>query len=302
MSIGKGFQIMAQVFLVLIMNIFIASAAFAKDKNIKESLKIPGPDTIQVVTMQNGSKLMGRIISVGDNQVTFKSELGETKIEVAMIKEIKEVPAKAIKKGNYWFENPNATRLYFAPTARMLKQGQGYFCDYYLFFPGVSYGITDNISIGGGMSLFPGVSLNNQVYFLTPKIGLSATKNSCFSIGALWMALPKIDHKRNSLGIVFGSGTLGNPDGSITFGLGYGFVNGDFADKPAVILGGEKRFARRLSFVTENWVFPGVSEVPISYGLRFFGEGLSVDLAFFNLIGDDAIFPGIPWIDFVFNF
>jgi hypothetical protein len=299
---AKDAPIFVTVILALILGIFIANPASASDQKIKDHLKICGPDTIQIITMQSGSKLMGRIISVGDNKITFKSDLGETIIDVATIKEIKEVPATAVKKGNYWFENPNATRLYFSPTARMLKQGQGYFSDYYIFFPGVTYGITNNINLGFGMSLFPGVDINDQVFYFTPKIGLSATKNSCFSVGALILALPEIDHERNTLGIAFGSGTIGSPDASLTFGLGYGFVNGDFADKPAVVIGGEKRFARRISFVSENWIFPNVDQVPISYGVRFFGEGLSVDLAFFNLLGDDAIFPGIPWIDFVFNF
>jgi hypothetical protein len=97
-------------------------------------------------------------------------------------------------------------------------------------------------------------------------------------------------------------GTYGTPNLSFTGGAGYGFVDGEVADKPMVMVGGEARMTRRTSFVTENWIFPGVDEPVISYGVRFFGEKLSVDLAFINTIGEEAIFPGVPYIDFVFNF
>lgn len=85
-------------------------------------------------------------------------------------------------------------------------------------------------------------------------------------------------------------------------GFGYGFVDSDFAEKPMLMLGGEKRLSRRIAFVSENWILPGVDQPLISYGFRFFGEKLSVDLALINTLGEDAIFPGFPYIDFVVNF
>ena len=286
---------------VLMSVVLIAGEALAKEYDIKGSIKIPGQDTVQILTMKDGSRIIGRILSIQDNDITFESDLGQTTIQLAKIKEIKEVPAGSIRKGNYWFENPNATRLYFAATGRMLEKGQGYFSDYYLFFPGIAYGITDNFTFGAGMSIFPGVDIADQIFYFTPKIGLSATKNTNFALGTLIIALPEIDDKRHTLGILYAVGTQGSPDASLSLGLGYGYVDDNFADRPMVMVGGEKRFARRISFVSENWIIPGVDAPFISYGMRFFGEGLSVDLALFNLL-DNAIFPGVPWIDFVFSF
>jgi hypothetical protein len=70
------------------------------------------------------------------------------------------------------------------------------------------------------------------------------------------------------------------------------------------MLGGEKRMSRRTSFVTENYLLPGEANAAISYGIRFFGEKLSVDLAFWNAFGEDAdpIFPGIPYLAFAVKF
>ncbi len=57
-----------------------------------------------------------------------------------------------------------------------------------------------------------------------------------------------------------------------------------------------------MALVSENWIFPGVDVPVVSYGFRFFGEKMAVDLALFNVLDDDAIFPGIPYVDFVWNF
>ena len=103
-------------------------------------------------------------------------------------------------------------------------------------------------------------------------------------------------------GIIYGVGTYGTPDNSITFGLGFGYSDEDISDKPALILGGEYRIIRRMSLVSENWVFPEVDEPLISYGIRFFGESLSADFALFNILDEDAFFPGFPMISFTWNF
>jgi len=79
-------------------------------------------------------------------------------------------------------------------------------------------------------------------------------------------------------------------------------VDWEFADKPMLMIGGQTRLSRRMSLVTENWVFPGADDALISYGCRFFGETMSIDLGFLNVLGEGALFPGIPYIDFVVKF
>jgi hypothetical protein len=258
----------------------------------------------QIITLQDGSEIIGRATVVTDSEVTFQSDLGELKIPISKIKGVREVPRSSIKAGVFWPVNPNSTRLFFSPTARMLKKGQGYFSDYYIFFPGISYGLTDNITIGGGFSLFPGLGLNKQIYYFTPKIGLATSKNSCLALGALIISIPHkvFDENVPAFGVLYGVGTYGGPDASISGGLGFGFVDDKVGRKPVVMLGGEKRISRRISLVSENWILPGADNSIVSYGLRFFGENISVDLGFITPAGNDFIFPGVPWVDFVFNF
>lgn len=273
-------------------------------RQIKDKLTIPDSTTVQIVKTKDGSTLIGRIIEINENDIQFETNIGNITIPIAKIEDIKETPVTSIKDGKYWYPNPNSTRLYFSPTGRMLKKGEGYFSDYYLFFPGIAYGVSDNVTMGGGVSLIPGVDFENQIFFFTPKIGIKATENANFAAGALIIRISDFGDDQDDIpiiGILYGVGTFGTADKSFTIGIGYGFVDSDLAEKPMIVLGGESRVSRRVALVTENWILPGVDSAILSYGIRFFGEKISVDLAFLNTT-DSGIFPGVPYLDFVIKF
>jgi len=294
--------------LVLIMAVGIilclvqaSGAAVSPDK-----LKLPGENMIQIITLNDGSKLTGKITAVGENDITFASNVGEVTIAINKIDNIQEVSTTTMRDGKYWFPNPNNTRLYFSPTGRMQKAGTGYFSDILLFFPSISYGVTDNFSIGGGISLFPGVDFDKQLYYIFPKVGFQPSERVYLAGSMIILRIPQFDEdlveEPKVAGIMFASGTFGTDIANLTLGLGYGYVDDDIADKPAVLVGGEWRVARRMSLVTENWVFPDIDEPLVSYGVRFFGENLSTDLALFTPLGEDAFFPGLPFVGFTYNF
>jgi len=286
------------------LSLFLGQSLWAKD--ISGMLHVPDSGKTQIITLNDGSTLTGKITKVNVDSIAFTTQMGEMTISIDKIVEIKEVASSSFKGGKFWFPNPNQTRLYLSPTGRMLKKGQGYFSDLLLFFPSVSFGVTDNITLGGGVSLFPGVDIDKQLYYLNPKIGFNAGKNVALAGSVLIMRIPGFDDDGfdtpKSMGIVFGTCTIGGEDNSFTFGVGHGYVGDEFAESPAVLFGGEYRIARRLSLVSENWKFPDVDNPLISYGLRFFGESISVDLALFNVLSEDFFFPGIPMVGFIWNF
>jgi len=295
----------ALILSILILVLLIPTTLIAQiPKEVKNNLKVPDSQHIQVITTQDKSTMIGRIVEVKEQEILFKTDFGEITIPIQKIKSIELVPLSAIKEGKYWFPNPNVTRLFVGSTARMLKKGDGYFADSYLFFPSIAYGITDNLTIGGGMSLLPGVDIDKQFFYFMPRVGLKAAQNLNFAAGALIIKIPDFDDNDESplVGLLNLHGTYGSSNSSFTFGFGYGFVDDEIADKPFVQIGGEQRISRRLSLVTENYLLPGVDDPLISYGIRFFGEKISVDLAFLNVLSDEIIFPGIPYVDFVINF
>ena len=268
------------------------------------TLRIPDSAHVQMLYLTDGTTLVGRITEITDDDVTFATDIGSITIEKTKIREIREVPVSSMKGGVYWFPSPNYTRLFFAPTARPLQKGDGYFADYLLFFPMVAYGLTDNITIAGGMSIAPFDDFfATNLYYVAPKIGFEPTRTLALSAGLFLVKLPSFgDETLPTVGMTYGLTTVGSPNASLTGGLGFGFVDWEFSSKPFWLIGGEGRISRNYSLVTENWFVPGLDDPIVSYGLRFIGEKLSVDLIFWNDLGGDVRFPGWPMIDFVITF
>jgi hypothetical protein len=277
-----------------------SSSVFAQvPAEVRSQLKVADSTHMQIVTLRDGSKLVGRITAVGGDTVTFQSAVGTLAVAAVNIDRVQELVSSSMKDGEYWFPNPNSTRLFFAPSGRMLARGEGYVSDYEVFFPGFAVGVSDNFSVGGGMSLFP-AGVDQQLYYFTPKIGGEVKKDVNLAIGALILGGLGTE---STAGIVYGVGTFGPPDLSITAGLGYGFAGTTVAKNPVAMLGGEWRVSQRIGLVTENYLIPNTEYVSplFSYGVRLMGEKLTVDLALFNA-SHSGTGIGLPYVDFVFGF
>jgi hypothetical protein len=259
----------------------------------------------QRIVLRDGSELIGRIVSVGPTSVQFESAIGTTTIPTEAIIEVKDEKGGKMVMGRYFFPNPNATRLIFAPTGRMLQKGEGYFSDYWIFFPGFAAGLTNLFSIGGGMSVLPGVGFDQQLLYFTPKLGIAQSEKFNAAIGALMISVPNVfddfgDTDRENAGLLYGVGTWGGLDNSFTAGLGYGYANGDLASTPAVVIGGEARLTPRSSLVSENYMLPGGNMI-LSGGVRFMGRGLAIDFAITAAAGADGGGCCFPFLGFVYN-
>lgn len=268
------------------------------------TFRIPDSTKVQMITLTDGSTLVGKIVEVGDTEIKFEGAFGQSTIRKDRIRQIKEVDKSRIRSGKHWFPDPNRSRLFLWPTGRTLDKGQGYFGDIYLFLPSVAYGVTNNFSVEGGLSLFPGLNPSEQLMYLVPKLGFKLAPLVDASVAAIVFRVPTVFDNHNSVtvGLLCGTGTIGSEDYNLSVGLGYGFADGRLADKPAVMVGGELRIARRLALMSENWMSPGVDDALVSYGFRFLGERMAVDLALFNVLGAGAIFPGVPFVGFVWSF
>ena len=215
---------------------------------------------------------------------------------------LERVDARDMHGGEYWFPNPSSTRLFFAPTARTLRQGEGYYSNTYLLLNSGFVGVTDRLTIGGSVTLIP--SSTSQIGYLTPKLSVYESDEVNVAAGALvgYNGFGDGDATRQ-FGIVYSVLTYGSPDDNVTAGVGWGYVGSRLAKTPAVLLGGATRVSRRMALITENYVVSSSSdtEAILGYGVRFFGEKLSVDLAFLNS-GKDPVFPGIPFVSFSVKF
>lgn len=200
--------------------------------------------------------------------------------------------------------DPNYSRLLFAPTARPLARGEGTFSDYELVFPGVAFGITDNVSLAGGFSVIPGLGVGEQVFYVAPKIGWNLGDKAAVAVGGF--AAMAGGSGGESLGIGYALGTFGGRDRS--FSIGLGVLGGpDIASPtPLLMLGGNVTVARHVALVGETWLALdqgyGAAEQPIGLGVRFFGDRLSADVGVV-IIREllDEGFPA-PWASVSYHF
>ena len=268
-------------------------------------VRIADSTQVQVVKLRDGSSIVGRVTEVSADTIRFAALVGTLSIARTDILEVREVATSALRRGEVWPANPNATRLLFAPTGRMLEKGEGYFNDTYVFLLSVHGGFTSRFTLGGGMSVVPVSEFTDNALYIMPKIGVVASPKFNLAVGGLAGVVGGLvdDDENASFGVVYAVGTAGSPDASVSFGTGFAYAGGQFADRPVAMLGAETRLGRRVAFVTENYLIPNddVTSV-ISYGLRFFGEKLSADLAFWNAPGETMVFPGIPYVSFSVKF
>jgi len=260
-----------------------------------------------VLRTRDGSVLIGKLIEQASDSVIIQMTGGRIVVARSRIAELRVLAPRSLREGEYWIPDPNDTRLFFAPTGRMLARGDGYFSDTYLLLLNFVGGVTSRFTMGGGFSIIPSDNPQNNILYITPKFGILQSERVNVAIGgvAALAGFEGMDDKLRNFGILYGVGTVGSPDASVTLGTGLAYTGNGFAHSPVYMLGGSVRAGRRASLITENYFFPSAEDHGLlTYGVRFFGEKLSVDLAFGNLVGSEStfIFPGIPYVAFAVKF
>ena len=282
--------------LTLVCCLFFTATVFAQDvpRDTASSVKIE---------MLDGTVLLGKIKSRGDGIIFLTTMSGvEASVPLNQIKEMTTISSTSIHKGEYWFENPNATRYLFGPSAFNLKKGEGYYQNTYLFLNSFNYGVTDYFSIGGGIELLT-LFNGSPAFVLTPKVGFRTGPKTSMGGGILYANLGDLGDRSN-FGIAYGVVTRGTVDKNFTVGLGWGIVDNEFSSRPIITFSGMTRLSKKIALVSENWIVPADIYYPLfSYGIRFFGEKMAIDLAFINNpdIASEVVI-GIPYVDFMVKF
>lgn len=288
--------------LVLTILVLTTSNVFGQKTNITEPVD---STKIYKIELKDGNIYVGNILQKDSIHIVLRtSSIPKIEIPVANIKSIDEVDKSNLKKGSYWYPNPHATRYFYGPSAIGLKKGEGYYQNTYLILNSFNVGITDNISIGGGLELITTFAIKDPLFFITPKVNFKVAEKFHAGGGVLYARIPSDFSSKSSLGTVFATGTYGTKDNNITGSLGWGFVGEEFSKLPIITLSGMTRISKRAALVTENWLIPSDGYYGIfSYGVRFFGEKIAVDLAFIN--NPDivkSIIIGIPFVSFTVKF
>lgn len=305
----------------------------------KKPLLFNAIDTAYLYTIRliDETELKVQFLEINKTTVVVNTKyLGEFEIPKSKIVDYKKGDLLSEQGEQRWFPNPHDSRHFFAPTAKNIQKGEGYYQNVYLVLNFFNVGVSNNVLVGGGLSLIPGIGFENQLLFLNTKVGFEVNEKWSLGGGGIMATIPGFENDGTTvLGLPFGVATYGTKNNNLTLGVGYGLSSDSEQQIPIAMLGGMYRISRRLSLATENWLIiadytdhveqpvtydqygnPIFNDIEVrhhdkplgvvTYGMRFFSEKLCVDLGFFNLFGEmwdeDNFFPGIPYLDFVVRF
>ncbi|HUP88314.1 MAG TPA: hypothetical protein VM100_03140 [Longimicrobiales bacterium] len=277
-------------------------------------------DSLVQVRLADGSTLNGVIVSVTDVTVTMRTTAGaDVSVPRSQIRSVT-ILRGTQRNGEVWTEDPNTVRLFVTPTGRTMPRGRAQFGVLELFFPFLSYGVTDRVTITVGTPVAPGIV--GQVFYVAPKVEVLSTAKAHVSASVIGF-IGGDEGDFGSAGILYGVGTFGSNDRAFTIGAGYPFYAGsgenEIADRPLLVLGGETRVSRRLKLMTESMIVsyrdnfyydPQTNTTSsrtlwqglVSGGVRFIGERISADFGLGMTGGDEGSGCCLPLVNFAYTF
>ena len=230
--------------------------------------------TVEVVS---GTSIIGVLTAVSADELTFQTkDLGLLTIKRTNIKQLTVMTAEQARLGFDYQGNGN--RLFFAPTARNLRKGEGTVQTIDIFLLGVNYGITENISMGALFTWVPAAGSEN-LFALTPKVSFPVSERTRLGAGALVFF-----QNGTNFTLGYGNATFGSADNNFTAGVGYAFVGGSHVNTPVFMLGGATRVSRRVSLLNETYIlsvkdsYESANFVGGIAGVRVSGQRLSGSL------------------------
>jgi hypothetical protein len=250
------------------------------------------------VEMNDGNEFIGHIISQDSAVLVFHTDkLGQLTFNKKDIVKITPINPESIKKGQYWFENPQSARYLWSPNGYGLKKGEGYYQNIWVLFNQVSYGVTNYFSIGAGILpvfLFGGGA---TPVWITPKVSIPVVKDK-FNVGAGALVGTVLGESETGFGLLYGLTTAGSRDMNITLGVGYGVSGSGWAKSPLISLSALARTGARGYLVTENYYInlDGETLVLLSAGFRWVIKKAGLDFGLIMPVSEDLVFFALPWL------
>jgi hypothetical protein len=248
---------------------------------------------VQAVKLTNGTIYHGRVTESADSLSIELAAGGTLVVSRSQVRSVTTVRGQ-LRDGDFWAQDLNETRLFFAPTARTLPRGAGYLSTYMIILPFVGYGLTDAVTLSGGVIPFFGDGMP-LIGYAAPKVRVLATETMQAAVGGIGFFSTDASE---SVGIVYGVTSFGrSSDAAVSLGAGFGYAGAEMANTPVLMAGFETRTSRRTKLISENWLFPR-DGVLLSLGPRFMGERMSGDLGFVMPLfgGATGIFPVVNFV------
>lgn len=248
------------------------------------------------VKMINGDEFKGAIQHKNDSIIIINTQNGELHLNVRNVKSIE----SDSYLGKYRFPYAYDTRYFFGPSGFQLKKNKGYYQNILLTSNFVHYGITNNISIGGGFE-FASLIVGYPIWFISPKVGFEISKN-VHAAGGVFIAGISTE---GTAALGYGVVTFGSSESNVTFGGGYGYMSGEMSKKPVLMINGNQRVGNGIALLSENYFIPnsnsnydflGIEGIRLLFPKNSFDFGLIV-----TPFASSFVLP-VPYIGFSRHF
>lgn len=198
--------------------------------------------------------------------------------------------------------DPNAFRLFLAPTSVTLAENHGTIQLAEIVVPTVNYGIIDELIVRGGITPFA-VSSHVLYYGLA---GLQVFDYDGFSgVGGLAFT-NATGNDRSWESALYGFGVVGYTakDFGIYGGIGGGYSGKRESNTAIFMLGGEYAISAHNKLITENWFISETGTNAYSIGIRAYGTVLSFDLGVMGISASHSlkITNVVPWVALSYHF
>ena len=279
--------------------ISINRTPFTYDPISQEEMKNIKEDSAYVMIIQdNGNRYLGKVLESNSDEILIETrEAGKLTLNKRTIKSIRIISDTQFDSGVWLTSHGINTRYFFGTNGYSLEKGTGYYQNTWVLFNQFSYGVSDNLSLGGGLIplfLFNGTP---TPFWGTIKYSLPLpSDNFHLATGALFGVVP-VDGAA-AFGLVFAQATLGSNVSNVNFGMGYGFGGDTFAERPAFSFSTLLKAGKKTAFVSENYLIHIDEEYVgiLSLGLRFYLRSVSIDGALIFPASGDIGFAAIPWL------
>ena len=259
------------------------------------------PDTTVTLRIEtiDGNIYIGRYVSEDSLAMVLQTEsLGEIRIPQNSIK-TRTLLKQVVKVGNdIWLPNPQSSRYFWAPNGYGLEENTSYYQNIWILYNQFSFGLTNNFSLGAGMLplfLFAGGS---TPIWIVPKFSIPVEKDK-FNLGTGAFLGTIIGEDTGIFGLLYGTATIGSRDKNVSFGMAYGFADGDWLNVPVINVSSMIRTGPRGYFITENYVITAEGEtvVLLSAGGRSIIRNVGLDYSLWIPLGFEMdTFVAIPFL------
>ena len=258
--------------------------------------RIAVSDTLVEVRLSDGSTLFGRVVEARDERIVLETEAGaRVELSRGQIRSLR--PMAGTVRGGVVGGGPARHPALLCPHGRSLRAGEGYFGVYELFFPFVTYGVSDRFTLAGGTPIIPGVI--GEFAYVGPKV--------------LLVSAPRMQISAGVFAGIFDGGTAGIATASAPGATGqrrhrgrrlgvHHWGRGRRRRQQAAGDAGRRVPHRQAHQVHhENYFVFGEEGALVSGGLRFFGDRLSADAGAGLVYADTERSAASP-INFVYSF